>query len=86
MTTIAAILKAKGTEVVSVAPEDSAVAVVGILTQRRIGAVFLRQLLLWNTVQIDNPQRPRIDHRQTRLSDEPNRLRGGDPSMSPRGS
>jgi CBS domain-containing protein len=42
MTTIAEILKAKGTEVISVGPEDSAASVVGILTQHRIGAVLVR--------------------------------------------
>jgi CBS domain-containing protein len=42
MTTIAEILRGKGTEVISVGPEDSAVSVVEILTQRRIGAVLVR--------------------------------------------
>jgi len=42
MTTIAEILRGKGSDVISVGPDDSVVSVVRILTQCRIGAVLVR--------------------------------------------
>jgi CBS domain-containing protein len=42
MTTIAEILRGKGSDVISVGPQDSAASVVGILTRHRIGAVLVR--------------------------------------------